>query len=561
MSEPAELSLTWERLEEARGRLHQRDLSEGDFPVLINLVVFAQELMVQAAEREITLSRLKQRLFGPRTEKKAGARDASALSPPKDITAGLSSSPSRAERKGHGRLPAQAYESAQVCLCGHPNLKAGDRCPQCGRGTLRRRPPAIEIRITGQPPLGATRWELDRLRCDTCGIVVTAPLPSEAGTQKYSAEAVSMIGLLKYGSGVPFFRLARLQERLGVPLPEATQYELLREAAAVLQPVVEELRRQAADAGFLFVDDSPMPILAPPGPSQRQASQTTVIVARRGQHWIYLYQTGREHAGENLQRLLQGRSPDLPAPVQMSDAAACNAAHPFQTLLTFCLTHARRYFFEIHHHFPEVCGRVLETFGTIYHLESRCRELSPQARLDQHRTHSLPRLEQLRDWLSEQVEARRIEPNSSLGKAVGYFTRHWEPLTGFCRIPGAALDNSVSERALKVPILNRKNAYFFKTPRGAAVGDVWMSLIQTASAAGLNPFHYLTGLQKQACRVALSPRDFLPWKIGAQARAPVPAAATREPARSGAGLRSRAGSPADGPPGRPPPSGSPPATI
>jgi transposase len=515
MPEPAEPSLTWDRLEAARGRLHQRDLTEGDFPLLINLVVFAQELMLQAAEREITLSRLKQRLFGPRTEKKPSRGDATTETAVKPGASGLPDS--ARERKGHGRLPAEAYESAQVCVCGHPNLKPGDRCPQCGRGTLRRRPPAIEIRITGQPPLGATRLELERLRCDTCGIVLTAPLPSEAEPEKYSPEAVSMVGLLKYGSGMPFFRLARLQERLGVPLPEATQYELVREAAGGFEPVVEELRRQAADAPFVFVDDSPMPILAEPAPSQRQASQTTVIVARSAERWIYLYQTGREHAGENLERLFAQRSPDLPAPVQMSDAAACNASHPFQTLLTFCLTHARRYFFEIHDHFPEVCGRVLETFGAIYHQESQCRKLSPEARLDLHRTHSLPRLEKLRDWLSAEVQARRIEPNSSLGKAVGYFVKHWEPLTGFCRIPGAALDNSVSERALKVPILNRKNAYFFKTARGAGVGDVWMSLIQTAAAADLNPFLYLSRLQRRAAEVASSPRDFLPWAAGARA--------------------------------------------
>ncbi len=191
--------------------------------------------------------------------------------------------------------------------------------------------------------------------------------------------------------------------------------------------------------------------------------------------------------------------------------------HPFQTLLTFCLTHARRYFFEIHDHFPEICRRVLGTFGTIYQLESQCRELTPEARLERHRIFSLPLLEQLRDWLSGEVEAHWIEPNSSLGKAVGYFVKHWEPLTGFCPIPGAALDNSVSERALKVPILNRKNAYFFKTARGAGVGDVRMSLIQSAAAAGLNPFNYLSQLHRHAAELASSPRDFLPWKAEARA--------------------------------------------
>ncbi len=86
-------------------------------------------------------------------------------------------------------------------------------------------------------------------------------------------------------------------------------------------------------------------------------------------------------------------------------------------------------------------------------------------------------------------------------------------MTGFCRIPGAPLDNGASERALKLCILNRKNAYFFKTNRGAKVGDGWMSLIKTAGSAGVDPFHYLTFLQENARALGSTPVDFLPWKV------------------------------------------------
>src|SRR5262245_53473514 len=70
--------------------------------------------------------------------------------------------------------------------------------------------------------------------------------------------------------------------------------------------------------------------------------------------------------------------------------------------------------------------------------------------------------------------------------------RHWEKLTLFLRQAGAPLDNNVCERALKQAILHRKNALFYKTQKGAHVGDLLMSLIYTCQLHEVNPFDYLT---------------------------------------------------------------------
>ena len=59
---------------------------------------------------------------------------------------------------------------------------------------------------------------------------------------------------------------------------------------------------------------------------------------------------------------------------------------------------------------------------------------------------------------------------------------------GFCRHEGAPIDDNPVERALKLPIQNRKNAYFFKTSHGADVGCLLMSMIKTASQAEMSPF-------------------------------------------------------------------------
>ena len=109
--------------------------------------------------------------------------------------------------KGHGRNGAEAYRGAERIEVPHPLHQVGDACPQCGKGTLYQQKPSVIVRIAGQAPLGATVYQLQKLRCGLCGEVFTAELPPEAGKEKYDAKAGAMIGLLKCGSGLPFNRL------------------------------------------------------------------------------------------------------------------------------------------------------------------------------------------------------------------------------------------------------------------------------------------------------------------------------------------------------------------
>jgi len=100
--------------------------------------------------------------------------------------------------------------------------------------------------MVGQAPLAATVYSLERLRCGACGQVFTAQEPEGVGPEKYDETAAAMIAQLKYGSGTPFYRLEQLQSQLGIPLPAATQWEVVQEAAELLKPARDELIRQAA---------------------------------------------------------------------------------------------------------------------------------------------------------------------------------------------------------------------------------------------------------------------------------------------------------------------------
>ena len=124
-------------------------------------------------------------------------------------------------------------------------------------------------------------------------------------------------------------------------------------------------------------------------------------------------------------------------------------------------------------------------------------------------------MRQLHEWLARQLDQKLTEPNSALGSAIRYVLRHWEKLTLFLRQAGALLDNNICERALKNAILHRKNSLFYKTQKGARVGDLFMSLIYTCQLNEANPFDYLTQLQQHTDQVAAGPELWMPWNYRA----------------------------------------------
>ncbi|HLO07458.1 MAG TPA: IS66 family transposase [Terriglobales bacterium] len=441
-------------------------------------------------------------------------------------------------KSGHGRNGAARFTGAKRVLVAHATLQSGDTCPECQKGKVyRQKKPKTLIRITGRPPLEATAYELEQLRCNGCGQVFTAEAPAKAGEKKYDESAVAMIAQLRYGSGVPFQRLERLEANLGIPLPAATQWEVVEEKADSLRPALEELIRQAAQGEVAHNDDTGMRILklarepAPEGKPERTGVFTSGIVSRVGAWLIALFFSGWRHAGENLAEVLKRRSPGLPPLIQMCDALSRNApklSEEVKLLLAFCLAHGRRQFVEVAANFPEQCRYVLETLGGVWYYDELAREqkLTPEERLGFHQEHSGPLMKTLKKWMESQLAERKVEPNSGLGKAIQYMLRHWMPLTLFLREAGAPVDNNLVERALKKAILHRKNSLFYRTVNGAEVGDLYMSLIHTCELNRVNSFDYLTELLRHTEELKQNPSEWMPWNYrDTLARLATPAAA------------------------------------
>ena len=517
-------------------RIERRQLSESDYQLVARLLRLVLKLLSIVESKNASIARLKKLLFGPRTDKSEQASnqsDTAAQPEPTVQEAGEAQQQSKREpvnfseskkRKGHGRLSAANYTGANKVVCRDENLKACGKCPhpEC-QGRLYDPQEWQEfVRFSARPPIDATVYQQQVLRCRVCEDRFAAQLPAGVSAIKYDETADVMMVLLKYGAGMPFYRLESLQALMGVPLPASTQFMRCEAVADAVYPVYLELARLASCGEVVCGDDTGVKILTclkenktlPKG--ARVGMQTTGIGEWVGERVIALYYSGRRHTGENLYELLRQRPAHLDLVRVMADAAAKNWTPEFQSIICKCLQHARKYFKDARPAFHYQCQHVLDKLAEVYQNDAATKGMSATDRLAYHQQHSLPIMDELKVWMLEQLSNHTIEENDACGKAIKYFLDHYHGLTQFCRVTAAPIDNNLAERILKRAVLNRKNSYFYKTEHGAAVADINMSLIASCALAQIDVFDYLVTLLRNARAVRAAPHNWLPWNYTAK---------------------------------------------
>jgi transposase len=540
-------------------KIEQNTLSEQDKKMIARLLRTLLYLVSMLQEKKVTLLRLKALIFGKKSEKmkrdegekgeekdgpEGGGQEAEKradIKTPKNEKREETEDEGPGRRPGHGRHPVSAYPGARRVECHHRELKSGSRCPnpRCeGRVHPVIRPHQF-IQFVGQPSIQATCYEQRVMRCGDCGREYEAELPEGVSPKKYDETADAAMAINRHGMGVPFYRTARMQEMCGVPVAESVQSERCQEVADVLEPIYEQMKKEAANGKVFYSDDTPVRIMElvkenkekkeqkeeqkelekekkksgkKKKEDERVGIQTSgVVVELYCGAKVALYFNGRQHAGENVEVLYQLRAPELGIPMQMSDALACNWCGETERIVCKCLVHARRKFMEIRRIYPEACGYVLKQIGKVYRHDRATAGMSDEERLIYHQKHSGPVMEELKQWMDEQVKKKQVEPNSSLGKAVDYFQTHYDGLAAFLRYRGAPLDNNLSEQVLRPVAIMRKNSYGYKTSQGAKTAAIIQSVIQTCRLGGTNVWQYLVSVLRRSAEVRENPQAFLPW--------------------------------------------------
>jgi len=399
-----------------------------------------------------------------------------------------------AKRQGHGRLPYSAYTNAIEHSLAIADFNVGDLCPENCGGKLYRYEPGVLVRVKGQNLAAVHKYWVEKLRCATCGYLVSADVPADVGTEKYDAAFKSVLALQKYYVAVPFNRQSYFQSLLQMPLPVSTQWQLIEEVGSVAIPVLQVLERKAANGDTIHNDDSHVKITdlihlnRKEPPKERTGMFTTGILSRTGKYDIALFYNGTQHAGENLENLLKKRDPNNPPVIQMCDALSRNIPASFKTILCNCLSHGLRKFDDLKDFYPEPCLHIIKQIADVYEHDEKTKAMDKEARLSFHQEHSKPIMKSLEEYIKHQLDTKQVEPNDSLGVAMRYMLNHWHELTQFLR-----------------------TWLFYKTQYGAMIGGVLTSVIYTCALAGINPLTYLTVLQENKNQVVKEPERWLPW--------------------------------------------------
>ena len=431
--------------------------------------------------------------------------------------------------KRNGKRTAEDFEKAETQHHSLAHISSGDNCSHCIRGRFYKYEPAQFIRITGQAPLQATQHLSERMRCNACGIYETASLPAEVLAdgdpgQMYGYSARSVMAIHKFLAGHPYHRQESLSEILGCPVAASTAFEQCEKLADSIKSIHTSLLTNASTAYHYNIDDTRNRILnAEPklidkrngkGQNLRTAVYTSALIATLiDEKPIAIYKTNIGHAGELIDSVLINRPLGLPAPLVMSDALSWNKPSVRDVVHSLCMVHSRRQFCAIFEEDSAACSDIIAKMDKFFDFdrEAKTKGLDADARLSWHRKHSLPLMEEMQASFMASLESKEVEANCNLGSAMKYFLKHYDGLVKFCEVPGARLHNNLVEGIIRMVVLGRKNAFFYKTSVGAAVADVIMSVGVTAQLNGINVFDYFNDLQRYSEQVKIDVDAWLPW--------------------------------------------------
>jgi transposase len=393
-------------------------------------------------------------------------------------------------------------------------------CPGCG-GTTFSRIGQDEREVLEYIPSSfkVIRHLRPKLSCRSCETIVQAPMPSlpiERG--RPGPGLVAHVLVSKYCDHTPLHRQSVIYAREGVELDRATLADWVGQAEFLLSPLAEAIGRHVRAGSVLHADDTTVPVLAP-GEGKTRTARLWVAV-RDERPWgsdvppaaFYLYAPDRKgiraeallgtchgflHADgyAGFERLFQPITPGGDPPL----------------IEVFCWSHVRRKFYDVHHATASpIALEALERIAALFAIDSSVRGRPPEQRAAVRTEHAQPLLAQLKTFL--ETSLNQVSGKSALAKAIRYALSRWNGLSRYISNGRLEMSNNAAERAMKPPVLGRKNYLFCGSDAGGQRAACLYSIIESCKMNGVEPQAYLTDV---LARIADHPiqkiNDLLPW--------------------------------------------------
>ena len=551
------IDVTLEGLHQLRERIDREQL-EGDDWVVVGALVStfiarteARQARLRAkAEQQAAREKAKQSATepihdvddSPEAQDSAGTGDSSEPASERALghgePAGAGSTEQDPPKKGHGRNGAAAFRQAKNHVHALAAGIIGAVCALCGMERVFRYRDKVILRVVGQPIFAAERHVFEQGRCRLCGAIFTAEgseqvLRGGVGTGYiiYDWSACAMLSVTHYFAGGPFKRLEALHQGWGVPMPDANQWRIVDECDTLLAPLYRALEKHAIqnatslrydDTGSMIIETrrqirkeiEALELLGESTQQVRTGINATAVYIETEQAKLVLFFTGRHHAGEIVDRILEHRRASTKL-VALSDAASKNFSHSHTDELeeAVCNAHCYLKFRAVKDQFPAEYAVAAEVYKKVFDNDDKARTLGlePEQRMLYHREHSKPQMLRLWEMCKEKTDSNLVEPNSPLWEPVSFVINQWPRLTKFYEVPGVPLDSNLVEQALIIPVRYLAGSFAYKTQNGADVGDRHMSLIATANANGIEPVAYLAECLRNHEDLAKRPDHYLPW--------------------------------------------------
>ena len=469
-------------LEKENARLHRR------------LQTLAEQLAAERGQQgnkqyELEVVRLQEQMAA--LQRKLFA--ASSERRPKDKPAG--------DDKAKADPPTGRREQKQLCIeeVIHELDEADRACVCCGKPLSQwqgQSQDSEEIDIVARQFV-LKKHVRKKYRCNCGAAPVTADGPLRLpGGGLYSLDFVIQVVLDKYWLHLPLERQARDMVRLGLDMGTSTLWDQIEKLARVLSPAYDALRPYVIDSPLVHADETRWRLLKGGGKTW------WVWAISRGDAAYYRVEPSRGH--QVAVDMLDG----FDGVLMVDDYAAYQTAKKLLPGMTIvlCWSHARRRFVEAAQSYPE-CAQAIELIGKLFEIE---RELpnwqvisDPKLRAD-----ALAHIRQTRQARSALLTAQLLQwakaqsslPSSKLRDALNYLVSNWQALTHFLVEPHAPMSNNAAERAMRGPVLGRKNHLGSKSKRGTEVAALFYSLIESAKLAGKDPAAYLRAAAEAAIR-------------------------------------------------------------
>jgi transposase len=482
---------------------------------VVTLRLFVEKLKLQIAKlRRMQFGRSSERHDGRVAQLELIVDELEASLPPEperpdpdaagDAPAGSKTARKPARRPLPEHLPREDREHVPACAC-----------PDCG-SALKKIGEDVSEQLEYVPEhFKAIRHRRPKMACPKCSKIVQMPAPSRPIDKGLAGPGLlAHVAVSKYLDHLPLYRQSEIYARQGVEIDRSTMAEWIGGIGRLVQPLVDAVGRYVTAANKLHADDTLVPVLDP----GRGKTKT-------GRLWVYVrddrpagstdppaawYRYTPTREGVHPQAHLAGFRGIL----QADGFAGFDALFATGRIVeAACWAHARRKFYDLHVATKSpIAAEALDRIKELYKIEDAVRGRPPQERLCVRQEQAAPLLESLNKWLQETKAT--VSAKSELASAINYSLNRWEALTRYSGDGCIEADNNAAERALRGPVLGRKNYLFAGADSGGERAAAMYTLLQTAKLNGVNPEAYL---REVLARIADHPvnriNELLPWNL------------------------------------------------